>query len=191
MAPIILKDVQIGLEPGSIKYEWSLEQAVSDTLLQDKFRQMTAFISNPEWIINSHIYWKHRKTLSFSSKTFPVPCEDQSACYFIAKDRIVKYDLIRSTTKEYVFSPLIDVNRITNQFLFVPLKDKGSQLVYYDFEKPDGENLSFSIFKQTVGLLLSNGKGSLLIHNIIGFSIQKIHPLYKFWDMDFICIPVS
>ena len=95
---------------------------------------MTAFISNPEWIINSHMYWKHRKTLSFSSKTFPVPCEDQSACYFIAKDRIVKYDLIRSTTKEYVFSPLIDVNRITNQFLFVPLKDKGSQLVYYDFE---------------------------------------------------------
>ena len=80
VAPIILKDVQIGLEPGSIKYEWSLEQAVSDTLLQDKFRQMTAFISNPEWIINSHMYWKHRKTLSFSSKTFPVPCEDQSAC---------------------------------------------------------------------------------------------------------------
>ena len=147
VAPIILKDVQIGLEPGSIKYEWSLEQAVSDTLLQDKFRQMTAFISNPEWIINSHIYWKHRKTLSFSSKTFPVPCEDQSACYFIAKDRIVKYDLIRSTTKEYVFSPLIDVNRITNQFLFVPLKDKGSQLVYYDFEKPDGENLSFFNFQ--------------------------------------------
>lgn len=33
VAPIILKDVQIGLEPGSIKYEWSLEQAVSDTLL--------------------------------------------------------------------------------------------------------------------------------------------------------------
>ena len=53
VAPIILKDVQIGLEPGSIKYEWSLEQAVSDTLLQDKFRQMTAFISNPEWIINN------------------------------------------------------------------------------------------------------------------------------------------
>ena len=72
VAPIILKDVQIGLEPGSIKYEWSLEQAVSDTLLQDKFRQMTAFISNPEWIINSHMYWKHKKTLSFSSKTFPV-----------------------------------------------------------------------------------------------------------------------
>lgn len=70
MAPIILKDVQIGLEPGSIKYEWSLEQAVSDTLLQDKFRQMTAFISNPEWIINSHMYWKHRKTLSFHPRLF-------------------------------------------------------------------------------------------------------------------------
>ena len=128
MAPIILKDVQIGLEPGSIKYEWSLEQAVSDTLLQDKFRQMTAFISNPEWIINSHIYWRHRKNvIFFHPRLFLFRVKSSRHVIFIAKDRIVKYDLIRSTTKEYVFSPLIDVNRITNQFLFVPLKDKGSQ----------------------------------------------------------------
>lgn len=147
VAPIILKDVHIGLAPRRIKYEWSLEQATSGTLLQDKFQRVTAFISNPEWIINRHMYWKHMKTLSFSSKTFPVPCATQSAYYFIAKDRIVQYDLIRSTTQEYVFSPVIDVNRITNQFLFIPMKEKDSQLVYYDFEKPDGENLSFFNFQ--------------------------------------------
>lgn len=147
VAPIILKDVHIGLAPDCIKYEWSLEQAASDSLLKDKFQRMTAFISNPEWIINRHMYWKHMKTLSFSSKTFPVPCEIQSAYYFVSKDRIVKYDLIRNTTEEYTFSPFVDVELISNQFLFISLKDKGSQLIYYDFEKPDGENLSFFNFQ--------------------------------------------
>lgn len=147
VAPVVLKDIHIGLAPNCIKYEWALEQATSDTLLRDKSRRMTAFISNPEWIINRHMYWKHVKTLSFLSKTFPVPDEQQSACYFVAKDRIVKYDLVQNTTKEYAFSPFIDVDRITNQFLSIPLSDQETQLVYYDFEKPDGENLSFFDFQ--------------------------------------------
>lgn len=147
VAPIILKDVYIGLTPDCRKYEWTLEHAVSDTLLQDQSRRMMAFISNPEWVINRHMHWEHVKTLSFLSKTFPVPDESRSACYFIAKDRVVRYDLIRNVTKEYLFSPFIDVDRITNQFLFIPFNNKENRLVYYDFEKPDGENLSFFDFQ--------------------------------------------
>lgn len=147
VAPIILKDVNVSFAPDCVKHEWPLRQAVSDTLLQDKSQRLTAFISNPDWNIHKHMYWKHMKTLSFSSKTYPVKDELQSVCYFIAKDRIVRYNPVQNTTKEYVFSPDIDVDRITNQFLCVPLKAGGSQLAYYDFEKPDGENLSFFDFQ--------------------------------------------
>ena len=147
VAPVILKEVNIGFSPDCIKYTWPLEQAVSDTLLQDESQRMAAFISNPEWNISRHMYWKHMKTISFSSKTYPVMDGSQSVCYFVAKDRVVKYDLVRNETKEYIFSPYIDVERITNQFLSISSGDKGSQLVYYDFEKPDGENLSFFDFQ--------------------------------------------
>lgn len=167
VAPVILKDVRIGFAHDRIKYEWPLEQAISDTLLQDESQRMTAYISNPEWNINEHMYWKHVRTMSFSSKTYPVPDEVRSACYFITKDRIVKYDLVRNAAVEYIFSPHIDVERITNQFLSIPSKEGGSQLVYYDFEKPDGENLSFFDFqtKNWSVPIRRNRKSSYTQHN--------------------------
>lgn len=146
VAPMDLRNVGIGLSPGRLNYEWPLEQAVADTLLPDVSRRMDAYIANPDWIIHRHTYWKHVRTLAFSSKAFPVVDKAGSACYFVAKDRVVRYDLVRNAIKEYAFSPDIDVERITNQFLSIPWGQKESRLVYYDFEKPGSEPLSFFDF---------------------------------------------
>ncbi len=148
VAPIVLRNVSIGLSPDCIRYEWHLHHAAVDTLLKDESQRMSAYIANPEWIINRHTHWKHVKTLAFSSKTYPVTDKRKSACYFVAKDRVVKYDLVRNTVKEYPFSPPIDVERITNQFLSIPRGEGESRLVYYDFEKADGEHLSFFDFEK-------------------------------------------
>lgn len=147
VAPMILKNVAIGLKNEQTTYFWPLEQAVSDTLLQDQSDKLTAFIANPEWIINQHMHWHQVRTIKFSSKTYPVPDKISGAFFFVSKDNITKLDLNSNTLKEYPLSSSVDVDRLTNQFIAIPGVGGKSRIAYYDFDKPDGENLSFFDFE--------------------------------------------
>lgn len=146
VAPIILKNVAIGLSPHKIKYHWPLKQADNSTIIYDENKLITAYVCNPEWDINNHLFWKHVKTLPFKSKTFPVPCENESSIYFIEKNCIHKYDLRYNTLNKYTFSPSIDISKISNQFIFIPVNNSKCKLVYYDFEESRDKVLSYFDF---------------------------------------------
>lgn len=148
VAPMLLKNVKLGLNDKKTEYLWTLEQPASSTLIKAQNSGLTASVVNPEWIISQHLHWKHLRTLSFTSKTYSVPDRDSGVVYFVSKNNITRFDLVSNTIKEYAFSTSIDVDRLSNQFIVLPdTTAEKRRLVYYDFEKEDIEVLSFFDFE--------------------------------------------
>lgn len=145
-APMIIKNIKIGLCPECDNYVWPLRNPASGDLLKDEKHKLTASIANPEWMISQHLHWKHIRKVRFPSKTYLVSDNIFNVFYFVSQNTVTKLSLLSDEMVEYQVSPSIQVDRLTNQFIVVPDTEKESLLVYYDFEKPDGENLSFFDF---------------------------------------------
>ncbi|WP_106832306.1 hypothetical protein [Parabacteroides pacaensis] len=147
VAPMNLKNITFRLRAKeTAPYTWPLQQPSPDGLLEDQSGNLTAAVTNPEWIINRHLHWEPVRSIRFTSKTYPVAAPLSNAFYFVSRDKVTCLDLIRNSLKEYPSVPEVDVERLTNQFIMVPDASGEGQLVYYDFEKPAGEYLSFFNF---------------------------------------------
>lgn len=173
VAPMILKNVKVGLLQGTTNYVWPLKEPVSDVLFRDESEKLTASIVNPEWNISRHLHWEHTRTIRFSSKTYPVLDNVSGAFYFVSQHSVTKLDALSNTVHEYPFTPSIDVERLTNQFIFIPDSAGRGHLIYYDVEKPIGEHLSsFDFDAKQWSVPIKRSRQSTYSHHNKFFSVN-------------------
>jgi len=139
--PIIIKNVYLNIDNKKNEYIWKLNKHAQNAVY-DEFHFRKAEVTNPVWLIDSHIAWKRNNELKFPTRIFSV-FDGKNTLFIVSTKKIYAYNLINYELSEFAFSPEIPIIHLSNQFIY---DAANKQIVYSDFDsiRPKVSRFSFN-----------------------------------------------
>lgn len=130
VAPMAVRNVSFSTKKNKKDlYFWELDYE-EDLKEGSGHRKMAISAQHPEWLIANNTSWQPVASMESDSKMKIVPDNARNLIYLIAKDCIIRYDLLNRKTEKTSFRQNISFNMLTNDFLVLP----DGRLIYINLE---------------------------------------------------------
>ena len=178
-----IKNIKILNKEDVVVRNWTLGKHTKDNKVYDNIIDDVAYVQNPKWLIDQHVFWKKEKNISFKNLLGTAKDEIRNRLFFIENGAIYIYDLENKKTDTIKFETNTLIKQ-SNHFIYNALKDELAAYSIedktyntFDFEKLEWSRTDDAEGNETAYLhhnkIISPKDSTLIIYGGYGYYSYK------------------